>query len=124
MADRSIQVEVAWATPQRQLIVPVTVPAGTSAAEAVRLSGIERELGEEGLAERPLGVFGKRVKPAHVLAEGDRVEIYRPLKADPKVVRRELAAMGKTMGRGRDREPSAGAAAARRESPPDGAGDD
>jgi putative ubiquitin-RnfH superfamily antitoxin RatB of RatAB toxin-antitoxin module len=96
--DKLIGVEVAWATPARQLIVPVSVPPGTTAAEAVRLSGIEREVGEEGLAERPLGVFGKRVKPGHVLGEGDRVEIYRPLKADPKIVRRELAAMGKTMG--------------------------
>ena len=104
MADERIDVEVAWATPARQLIVPVAVPVGTTAAEAVRLSGIERAVGEEGLADRPLGVFGKRVKPERVLVEGDRVEIYRPLKADPKVVRRELAAMGKTMGskRGRD----------------------
>jgi putative ubiquitin-RnfH superfamily antitoxin RatB of RatAB toxin-antitoxin module len=62
---------------------------------------------EEGLAERPLGVFGKRVKPGHVLGEGDRVEIYRPLKADPKIVRRELAAMGKTMGGKARRERSA-----------------
>ena len=125
MVDSSIDVEVAWATPERQLIVPVTVPAGTTAAEAVRLSGIEREIGEEGLAERPLGVFGKRVKPGHVLAEGDRVEIYRPLKADPKVVRRELAAMGRTMGGGKSRKPSAAgrAADAPRATEPDGEGD-
>ena len=108
MADERIDVEVAWATPARQLIVPVAVPVGTTAAEAVRLSGIERAVGEEGLADRPLGVFGKRVKPERVLVEGDRVEIYRPLKADPKVVRRELAARGKTMGskRGRDGDKS------------------
>jgi putative ubiquitin-RnfH superfamily antitoxin RatB of RatAB toxin-antitoxin module len=103
MPDRRIDVEVAWATPERQLIVPVVVPLGTTAVEAVRLSGIEQEAGEKDLAERPLGVFGKRVKPGHVLAEGDRVEIYRPLKADPKIVRRELAAMGKTMGGGKAR---------------------
>jgi putative ubiquitin-RnfH superfamily antitoxin RatB of RatAB toxin-antitoxin module len=103
MVDERIEVEVAWATPARQLIVPLAVPAGTTAAEAVRLSGIEQTVGEEGLAERPLGVFGKRVKPDRVLVEGDRVEIYRPLKADPKVVRRELAAMGKTMGSKRSR---------------------
>ncbi len=103
MADERIDVEVAWATPARQLIVPVEVPVGTTAAEAVRLSGIERAVGEEGLAERPLGVFGKRVKPDRVLVQGDRVEIYRPLKADPKVVRRELAARGTTMGSNRGR---------------------
>ncbi len=104
MADERIDVEVAWATPARQLIVPVAVPVGTTAAEAVRLSGIERAVDEEGLAERPLGIFGKRVKPERVLVEGDRVEIYRPLKADPMVVRRELAAMGKTMGSKRARD--------------------
>lgn len=105
MADRQIDVEVAWATPERQLIVPVAVPLGTTAVEAVRLSGIEQAAGEAGLTARPLGVFGKRVKPDHVLAAGDRVEIYRPLKADPKIVRRELAAMGKTMG---SRKPASG----------------
>ena len=119
MPDRRIDVEVAWATPERQLIVPVVVPVGTTAVEAVRLSGIEQEAGEEGLANRPLGVFGKRVKPGHVLAEGDRVEIYRPLKADPKIVRRELAAMGKTMGGGKARQKTGGKDS-RREAPENG----
>ncbi len=108
MVDATIDVEVAWATPERQLIVPVAVPAGTTAAEAVRLSGIGQAVGEADLDQRPLGVFGKRVKPDRALESGDRVEIYRPLKADPKIVRRELAAMGKTMGQKRAR-PARGA---------------
>ncbi len=97
--DEQVDVEVAWATPERQIILPVTVPAGTTAGEAVRLSAIEDKV--EGLVaeNHVIGVFGKRVKPDHVLSAGDRVEIYRPLKADPKVVRRELAALGKTMGK-------------------------
>ena len=99
MVDERIDVEVAWAAPDRQLIVPVEVPSGTTAVEAVRLSGIEGQI--EGLvaAEHTLGVFGKRVKPDRVLVSGDRVEIYRPLKAAPKIVRREMAALGKTMGK-------------------------
>ena len=99
MADAEfIHVEVAYALPDRQLVVAVEVPAGTTAIEAVRLSGIEEQFAGIDLDGNPLGVFGKRVKPGHVLGQGDRVEIYRPLKADPKVVRRELAAMGRTMG--------------------------
>lgn len=98
MTDESIDVEVAWATPEHQLIVPVSVPVGTTAVQAVRLSAIEDKVEEDGLADHPLGIFGQRVKPDRVLVEGERVEIYRPLTADPKIVRRELAAMGKTMG--------------------------
>lgn len=104
MVDERIDVEVAWADPDRQLIVAVEVPGGTTAIEAVRLSGIEEQI--EGLvaADHTLGVFGKRVKPDHVLGSGDRVEIYRPLKADPKIVRREMAALGKTMGNKKQKE--------------------
>lgn len=130
MVDETIDVEVAWATPERQLIVPVSVPVGTTAVEAVRLSAIEQEVEEPDLAERPLGVFGKKVKPGHVLAEGDRVEIYRPLKADPKIVRRELAALGKTMGKGKAKAAARGQSGSRADAQgaggagSDGAGDD
>ncbi len=90
--DRYFRVEVAFATPERQLIVPVEVPVGTTAIEAVRLSGIEEQFPEIDLEKNRMGVFGKLCKPERSLAPGDRVEIYRPLKADPKVVRRERAA--------------------------------
>ncbi len=90
--DRYFRVEVAFATLERQLIVPVEVPVGTTAIEAVRLSGIEEQFPEIDLAKNRMGVFGKLCKPERPLAPGDRVEIYRPLKADPKVVRRERAA--------------------------------
>ncbi|NNF51544.1 MAG: RnfH family protein, partial [Gammaproteobacteria bacterium] len=71
----------------------------TTAREAVRLSGIRAEFPEIDLDTAPLGIFGKKVKSDVVLQEGERVEIYRPLKADPREVRRRLAAEGKTMGR-------------------------
>jgi putative ubiquitin-RnfH superfamily antitoxin RatB of RatAB toxin-antitoxin module len=93
--DRYFRVEVAFATPERQLIVPVEVPAGTTAIEAVRLSGIEEQFPEIDLATNRMGVFGKLCKPERLLAPGERVEIYRPLKADPKAVRRERAARKK-----------------------------
>lgn len=102
-APEFIRVEVAYARPDRQLILPVEVPAGTTALEAIRLSGIEEEFPEIDLGRNRIGVFGKLCKPARVLEDGERVEIYRPLTADPKQVRRELAAAGKTLGKkGRD----------------------
>ncbi|MGB5210905.1 MAG: RnfH family protein [Gammaproteobacteria bacterium] len=94
-----IKVEVAYATPEAQSIIALEVPAGATAEEAARLSGIEEQFPEIQLGKNRLGIFGRLVKPAQPLANGDRVEIYRPLLADPKVVRRELAALGKTMGK-------------------------
>jgi uncharacterized protein len=75
------------------------VPAGTTAIEAVRLSGIEEQFPEIDLGKHRLGVFGKLCKPDRVLNAGDRVEIYRPLLVDPRAARRELAAAGKSMGK-------------------------
>lgn len=95
----TILVEVAYARPERQLILAVAVPAGTTAAEAVRLSGIEEQFPEIALDKNRLGVFGKLCKADRLLNAGDRVEIYRPLLADPRAARRERAAAGKSMGK-------------------------
>lgn len=97
----TIEVEVAFARPERQLILKVEVPQGTTAMEAVRLSGIEEEFPEIDPGQNRLGVFGKLCKADRVLNPGDRVEVYRPLLADPRAARRELAAEGKSMGKGR-----------------------
>lgn len=88
--QRMIDVEVAYATPDTQLIVAVRVPAGTTAAKAVERSGIRIRFPEIG-AEPPLGIFSRKVPPDQALVDGDRVEIYRPLLADPKEVRRKQA---------------------------------
>ena len=93
-------VEVAYARPERQLIVPLSVPVGTSAWQAVEKSGIFQQFPEVAIADLSLGIFSKAVKPEHVLREGDRVEIYRPLLADPKEVRRRRAEAGKAMMKG------------------------
>lgn len=96
----TIRVEVAYAERDRQTLLAVDVPRGTTAAAAVERSAIrERHPGIP--ADAPLGVFGRAVARDHVLAEGDRVEIYRPLPADPKDTRRRLAREGRTMGRAR-----------------------
>lgn len=84
-----MQVEVAYARPDKQQIVPVKVPEGTTALEAVKLSGIVDIFPEIEPDAIDMGVFGKVIKdPAsHELREGDRVELYRSLKIDPKQAR-------------------------------------
>lgn len=100
MADAvDLHVEVACALPERQRIISLEVPAGTSARQAVILSGIQRDFPELSVASSALGVFGKVVEDDHTLRDGDRVEIYRPLARDPREARRLLAARGETMGR-------------------------
>lgn len=96
----AISVEVAYALPQVQTLLALEVPAGTTAREAVRLSGILEKHPEIDLEHAKLGIFGKHIKPELTLREGDRVEIYRPLIADPKEVRRQRAAEGKVMKKG------------------------
>ncbi len=95
-----IAVEVAYARPDRQLIVPLEVPEGTTVAEAIELSGILKEFPEIDLKRNKVGIFGRLTKLSTVLREGDRVEIYRPLIADPKAVRRARAQAGKGMRKG------------------------
>lgn len=94
---RRLRVEVAYAERDAQTLLAIDVPAGTTAAGAVALSGIRER--HPGIApEATLGVYGRVVAPTHVLADGDRVEVYRPLPADPKDTRRTLAREGRTMG--------------------------
>lgn len=96
-ASPSLAVEVAFALPERQKIVTLAVPPGTTAREAVRQARLYEhfpELSAISFEEAELGIFGKRL-PApdnHVLRAGDRVEIYRPLRIDPKQARIERAA--------------------------------
>jgi len=96
----TIRVEVAYARPDKQLIVPLQVAPGTSALAAVQASGIAGQFAEIDLGALKLGIFGKAVPPDTVLRAHDRVEIYRPLQADPKEVRRRRAEQGKTMKKG------------------------
>lgn len=88
-----MQVEVAYATPQRQEIVPVEVEEGATMLEAVRRSGIGDLFPGLDPENADMGIFGKVVKSPgeHVLREGDRVELYRPLKIDPKQARMNRA---------------------------------
>jgi len=93
-----ITVEVAYARPGEQLILELT--AGSTLLQAVQQSGIIERFPEIDLRTMKVGIFGKLKKQDQVLQQGDRVEIYRPLIADPKQVRRERAAAGKRMKKG------------------------
>ena len=99
VATQWICVEVVYATPQQQTVVPLRVPAGTTLGQAIVLSGIGQQHPEIPLATQPVGVFGELATRERVLREGERVEIYRPLRADPKQARRRRAA-AKNKGRG------------------------
>lgn len=94
------EVQVVHALPDRQRIVTLPHREDMTAMDAVVESGLLQEFPQ--LADRPLalGIFGQVVDAARLLEAGDRVEIYRPLKADPRETRRRLAAQGRTMGRG------------------------
>lgn len=97
-----IQVEVAYALPEQQLILPLTVAAGTKVEDAIRLSGILERFPEIDLSQTKVGVFSKLTSLDAVLRDKDRVEIYRPLIADPKEVRRRRADEDKVMKKGGD----------------------
>jgi putative ubiquitin-RnfH superfamily antitoxin RatB of RatAB toxin-antitoxin module len=97
-----IAVSLVYATEQKQHYYEANVNRGTSAVELIEkanfLSEISALVGTP-LQDLKIGIYGQKVSLDHLLEEGDRVEIYRPLLADPKEVRRQLALLGKTMGK-------------------------
>ena len=90
-SPRVIRVEVAYATPGRQLVIAVELPEGSTLEEAIDRSGIRAEFPDMAIDPDALGIFGRKAQPDRVLREGDRVEIYRPLLADPREARRRRA---------------------------------
>jgi len=102
MTDPSeqISVEVAYALENEQLILELQVDLGTTLEQAVEQSGILQTYPEIDLGKNKLGIFGKLGKKTAEIKAGDRVEIYRPLIADPKEVRRKREAQGKRMKKG------------------------
>ena len=86
-----IRIEVAYATPAKQTLLSLEVPVGCTVAEAISLSGIREEFPD--LEPDPIatGIFSRKVSLDYQLRDGDRVEIYRPLVADPKEMRKQRA---------------------------------
>jgi putative ubiquitin-RnfH superfamily antitoxin RatB of RatAB toxin-antitoxin module len=99
MAD-SINVEVVYALPQRQEIISLKLPEGSTLQQAVIASGLLQRYSEIDFEKSKTGIFGKLSKPDTLLRDRDRVEIYRTLIADPKEVRKQRAAEGKVMKKG------------------------
>lgn len=88
-------VEVVYALPGEQSLVRLSLPpTGMTAAEAIRASGLRSRHPEIDRDDLPIGVFGKPCAPTQALKAGDRVEIYRPLRNDPRAMRRARAAKG------------------------------
>ena len=91
----TIAVEVAYALPHKQALLALEVAAGTTVIEAAQQSGVTERFEGIDLENAKFGIFGSVVAPGQVLKEGDRVEVYRPLIADPKEVRKARAARAK-----------------------------
>jgi len=106
MVPENMQVEVAYATPQEQRILTLEVPVGSTLEQALGLSGIEEHFPDIDLANSRFGIFGKLAGADASLRPGDRVEVYRPLLADPKEARKKRAAKGKTMKKGAGAAPA------------------
>ena len=90
-ASAKIVVEVAYALPEKQYLQRVTLQQGATVEEAIRASGLLELRTDIDLSKNKVGIYSRPVKLADVLQDGDRVEIYRPLNADPKELRRQRA---------------------------------
>lgn len=86
-----LQIEVAYARPDEQVVLKVDLPQGARVADAIARSGLLARFPEIDLARNKVGIHARVVDLDDTLTSGDRVEIYRPLQADPKEVRRARA---------------------------------
>lgn len=91
MAEQTIQVQVTYADPVRQITHEVLLVPGSTVLDAIRASGIEAMIPAGSVDSRRLGIFSRKVGPDHPVDEGDRIEIYRELALDPMVARRRRA---------------------------------
>lgn len=96
MSRKEIAVQVVCALASRQATCSLKLPEGSTVLDAVLACGLLVAFPEISLDRNRLGIFGRLVRADTTLREGDRVEIYRPLSADPKEIRRRRAARAKT----------------------------
>lgn len=95
-----MSIEVVYPLPEKQEIFTVSLPASASVRQAIEASGVLLKYPGIDMSKNKIGVFARLVKPDAPLRDRDRVEIYRPLIADPKEVRKQRAAEGKVMKKG------------------------
>jgi putative ubiquitin-RnfH superfamily antitoxin RatB of RatAB toxin-antitoxin module len=100
VVEPTITVEVVYATLEEQVLEQLQVPADASVESVIRQSGLLQRFPEIDLATNKVGIFGKVTTLAATPGDGDRIEIYRPLIADPKEARKRRAAQGKVMKKG------------------------
>jgi len=91
----TLPIEVVYALPEKPVRRELRLPAGSTVGAAIGVSGLLGEYPEIDLERNRLGIFGRLVRRETVVRSGDRVEIYRPLLADPKEVRRRRVAAAK-----------------------------
>ena len=106
MSDSLIRVEIVFAKPGEQVLEQLQASASDTIESVIRKSGILERFPEIDLGSNKVGVFGKAAALSATLNDGDRIEIYRPLIADPKEARKKRAAEGKTMKKGARAKPA------------------
>ncbi|MDR3323831.1 MAG: RnfH family protein [Zoogloeaceae bacterium] len=106
--SNTIHIEVIYALPEKQALVALKLPTGSPVQTALEASGFLQKYPDIDLQKNRFGIFSKLVKLDAPLRDRDRVEIYRPLIADPKEVRKRRAAEGKGMKKGAGEEGAAG----------------
>jgi putative ubiquitin-RnfH superfamily antitoxin RatB of RatAB toxin-antitoxin module len=95
----SLTVEIVYAAPQRAIVKTLRLPCGAVVADALQAAARDPAFDGVDLAEGAIGIFGVVTHAQHVLDEGDRIEIYRPLAADPKAARRERVKQARRLAR-------------------------
>ena len=98
-SDNTLHIEVAYGVATKQSLVPITVPEGTTVEQAIVASKLLDEYPEINLSKNKVGIWSRVVRLTDTVKEGDRIEIYRPLIADPKEIRKRRAEKAKEEGR-------------------------
>jgi putative ubiquitin-RnfH superfamily antitoxin RatB of RatAB toxin-antitoxin module len=91
LSDAPLEIEIAYAEPRRAIVKSLRLPPGARVADALKLAAVDPDFAAVDLANSTFGIFGKLAGADQPLRQGDRIEIYRPLLADPKEARRARA---------------------------------
>ena len=87
MVKALLDVQVVYALPGNVVVIDCSIPAGSTVAEAIHLSGLKLKVPDLCLDEALVGIYSQKVSLNHIVTAGDRIECYRPVSADPKLVR-------------------------------------
>ncbi|MGL5632092.1 MAG: RnfH family protein [Azovibrio sp.] len=104
MTEQELRIEVVYAMPDQQELISLRLPEGSTLKQALEASGLLEKYPEIDITKNKFGIFAKLSRLDTLLRNRDRVEIYRPLIADPKEIRKQRAAAGKVMKKGTGEE--------------------